>query len=141
MVAVAKKQIDCETQEEVIARITEQVLNHTREVTAKIVSDAAMASAKAVLEEARAKALVLSEVKDTTAIDVAELKKDIAYLKDKYNLFETDVNKKLDALFKKLDVIILGRPTWGVTIILTMLSSLCVGLIVGICVYLMNHAL
>jgi len=138
-----------ETQEDLIARIAAEVLEHTREVTAKVVADAAMASAKAVLEEARARALVLSDAKETIAQDVALLKADVANLKLDYKAFEGAVRKKLDELeasvncqFKelcnKIEVVLLGRPTWAVATVIGVLSATCTGLLVLIISHLLG---
>ena len=113
-----------------MAEVTQQ------ETTAKIVAAAADATAKAVFQAAQAAAQVLAKENSIFTVDFALLKADVANLKNQQTTFEIDMNKKIDALspqFKelndKMDVITVGRPTWAVTWVITILSSACVGLL------------
>ena len=60
--------------------------------------------------------------------DIAVLKEQVASLKDRLCALEKDVQAKFDRLELKLDQALKGRPTWTVTIIITVLSTLCTGL-------------
>ena len=106
----------------------------TEHQTARIVAETAEATAKAVVAAAQATARVLV-ANDSTS--VALLQQDVKSMKDTHANFECEVSKKFDGLAmkfdeigKKLDMIVQGRPTWAISIIITFLTSVSVALIV-----------
>lgn len=106
-----------ETQTEKTARI----IQHTAEVTATRV-------AQAVLDSAAARAEVLS--KEGGGVGTT-----VAVLENKMNNLGTQVenlDSKFDKILCELKDIALGRPTWAVTTIITILSSAVVGMIIYI---------
>lgn len=98
------------------------------QATARIVASAATATANAVFEATQAAALVMAKENSATSIALAVLQTEVAIIKNQQNSLEIDMNKKMDTIFSKLDEINLGRPTYSVTAIITLLSCLCVGL-------------
>jgi hypothetical protein len=106
------------------------------QITARIVAQAATATARAVSEAAQAAALVIARENATALTEIAVLRTKVEILTNQQTGFEVEMNRKLDnlgpkfkELFDKLDGIALGRPTWAVSLIITGLFSLCVGLI------------
>jgi catalase (peroxidase I) len=112
----------------------------------KTVAKAAEAAAKAVVEAAQASALVLAQQHTDTATSITALQCDMRALQRQQSDLEIGITKKIDVItndFKgirdALDDIAKGRPTWAVTSIITILSTISGSLIVGICVYMLNH--
>jgi len=105
------------------------------QITARIVAQAATATALAVSQAAQAAALVIAKENNGALTEIAVLRTTVTLLKEAQVAFELEMNRKMDSLgpkfdkvFAKLEEISLGRPTWAVTIILSVLCSLCVGL-------------
>lgn len=63
--------------------------------------------------------------------EVALLKQEIGFLKTEVNSIKEDVKTKFDRLEQKLDQALKGRPTWAVTIIITVLTTTSAGLVVA----------
>jgi hypothetical protein len=68
----------------------------------------------------------------------------MAGLKNQQVNFEAEMNRKMDLLdpkfekvFAKLDQVMLGRPTWTISLVITALFGLCASLIV----YVVTHPL
>jgi hypothetical protein len=108
----------------------EQVVETQAQITAQIVAaavrEAAQATAQAVRETATAAAMV-KENEDSTSLTAIEL------LKLRLSSLECKIEKLDDTfkeIFAKLDEINKGRPSWAVTVIITILSTLCGSLIV-----------
>lgn len=105
--------------------------------TAQLVAQSASAAAKAVMEAAQVAAVVIAKENATTLTEIAVLKTEVGIIKSQQVNFESEMNRKMDNLgpkfkeiFDKLDVVLLGRPTWSVASLIAGLFSLCVGLIV-----------
>ena len=120
-------------------------MDETQEqTTARLIAQAANAAAKAVSEAAQAAAVVIAKENATTLTEIAVLKTEVGIIKSQQTSFETEMNRKMDNLgpkfkeiFDKLDVVLLGRPTWSVSLIITGLFGLCASLIV----YVVSHPL
>ena len=122
----------------------------------KTVAAAAEAAAKAVVEAATASALVLSKNNNDMATSIAVLQTDMKNLQKQQSSLELEITKKIDdikleitkkidnisnefdSIRKSLNDIAQGRPTWAVTIIVALLSTLTGSLIVGICMHLLS---
>jgi hypothetical protein len=89
--------------------------------TARIVEQAAMAAAKAVADAASAAALVMAEKTSQTSTAIAVLETKMNALQCQMN--GIDINFK--DIFKKLDDLSKGRPSWAVTVIISILSTAC----------------
>lgn len=63
--------------------------------------------------------------------EVALLKQEINFLKSEVTSIKEDVKTKFDRLEKKLDEALKGRPTWAITIIITILTTTSAGLAVA----------
>jgi len=118
----------------------EQVVETQEQITARIVAAAvtaaAIATAKQVNESAVAAAIVVAKDNNAakTSFDVLDYK--IGVIQDQQKLFESTVNTRMDkqeddskANFKEVFTLLRklaeGRPSWAVTIILSILSTLC----------------
>ena len=118
-------------------------LGETQEqITARIVAETAAATAKAVLEAAQAAATIVAKDNIITSNAIAVLQTEMAGLKNQQANFETEMNRKMDSLdpkfekvFAKLDQVMIGRPTWTISLIITALFGLCASLIV----YVVTH--
>ena len=115
----------------------EQITGTQEQITASVVASAATAAAKVVMEAAQAAAVVIAKENVTSATAVAVLENKINTLQSQQISFESEVNRRMDKLdstiekiFAKLDEIAKGRPSWAVTVIITLLSTLCGSLIV-----------
>jgi len=93
--------------------------------TARIIADAATATARAVAEAAQAAAVLVAKENGIILTTIAVLQTEVTILKSQVN----DLNPKFDLIAKKLDEISIGRPSWAVTTIITLLSCTCVGLL------------
>lgn len=62
---------------------------------------------------------------------VALLEQEIDFLKKEVNGIKDDLKTKFERLEQKLDEALKGRPTWAVTLIITMLSTITTGLAVA----------
>ena len=118
------------------------VVETREEVTAHIVAATAQATAKAVSEAAVVAAVIVAKETSSSMAAIAVLQAKVEILNSQQVSFELEINRKLDNfsktfkdVFDKLDIIVQGRPTWGTMILMTGLSSLCVGLIVYIASY------
>jgi hypothetical protein len=96
------------------------------QATARIVQQAAEAAAKVVQQAAQATAMVKANENTALVTAVAVMQTEIAALK----VQNVELNKIMNKIFEKLDEIAQGRPTWAVAIIISVLISICVGLIV-----------
>ena len=96
----------------------------TAEIVAAAVREAATATATAVRETAIAAVNVKSNEDSTALIAIAELKTKMVYLEGQINNFESTFKE----IFEELKELSKGRPSWAVTILITLLSSLCVGM-------------
>lgn len=120
-------------------------MDETQEqITARIVAETAAATAKAVLEAAQAAATIVAKDNIVTSNAIAVLQTEMAGLKNQQANFEAEMNRKMDSLdpkfekvFAKLDQVMIGRPTWTISIIITALFGLCASLIV----YVVTHSL
>ena len=101
------------------------------QITAKIVAETAKATAQAVFEAAQAAAMLVAKENTSTAVAIAGLKVKLEMLEAQQNGFVVEMKKTLDDLFKKINEIIAGRPTYGILVIVTLLSCVCTGLIVA----------
>jgi prophage DNA circulation protein len=108
----------------------EPVVETQAQITAQIVATAVRETAAAVAAAVRETAIAAATVKENesgTALTAIEV------LKTKMNAFETQM-AELKNTFKdindQLDEINKGRPSWAVTVILSILSTLCGSLIV-----------
>ena len=108
----------------------EQIIETQAQITATAVAAAVRETAAAVAVAVRETATAAATVKENesnsalTAIEVLksemkELKGQLSELKDTFK-----------EIFAKLDEINKGRPSWAVTVIITILSTLCGSLIV-----------
>ena len=102
-----------ETQAEVVAHIV-----------AAAVKEAALASAQTVRETAIAAAQVRSNEDSSTLIEIGILKTEMNGLKNQINGFDSTFKE----IFTELKELSKGRPSWSVTWIITILTSLCVGM-------------
>jgi len=107
--------------------------------TAKIVAQTAKATAEAVFEAANAAAKLLAKDNVDTIKAVVELQTNVENMKEQHRCFEIEIKQqvsdlypKIKEIFDKIDKIVLGRPTWVITTMLTILTSLVVGLAVFI---------
>jgi hypothetical protein len=66
-----------------------------------------------------------------TETKLALLEQEVGFLKIEVESVKEDVRNKFDRLEKKLDEALKGRPTWAVTLIITLLSTICTGLVVA----------
>jgi hypothetical protein len=114
----------------------EQINGTQEQITANIIVSAATAAAKAVAEAASAAATVMAKENNTICLDIALLKAEINTIKNQQTSFEVEIGKRMDKfdmtfteMFKQLSEIAKGRPPWAVTVIITVLSCVCVGLI------------
>ena len=114
------------------------------QITARVVAETAAATAKAVLGAAQAAAAIIAKDNIVTSNAIAVLQTEMAGLKTQQASFEAEMNRKMDLLdpkfekvFAKLDQVMLGRPTWVISLAITALFSLSVGLIV----YVVTHPL
>lgn len=96
------------------------------EKTARFIVQTAEATAKTVASTAQAAAAVIARDNIAASLDIAVLKNDVAALKSQ----NAEMSKTMKDIFDQLREIATGRPTWAVTIIIGVLTSLCVGLIV-----------
>lgn len=110
-----------------------QILETQEQITARIVKETATEVAKVVSEAAQAAALVLAKENNSALTTIAVLQNEMKTMKEQYS----EVNKKLDDLspkfekiYNKINEIAAGKPTWAVTIIITILSTLCGSLII-----------
>lgn len=108
----------------------------------KTVAKAAEAAAKAVVEAAQASALVLAKEAGSTATAIAVLQSDMRNLQKQQSTLELEITKKIDSISsefegitKSLNDIAQGRPTWAISIIIALLSTVAGGLIVGIAMH------
>ena len=109
------------------------------QVTARNIAEAAVAAAKAVFEASQATAAIVAKDNIITSTAIAILQTEMAGLKTQQTNFETEMNRKMDSLdpkfekvFAKLDQVMIGRPTWTVSLTITGLFGLCASLIVFI---------
>ena len=114
------------------------------QITARNIADAATATAKAVFEAAQAAAAIIAKDNIVTSNAIAVLQTEMAGLKNQQANFEAEMNRKMDSLdpkfekvFAKLDQVMLGRPTWTISLAITALFGLCASLIV----YVVTHPL
>jgi hypothetical protein len=112
------------------------------QITARNIADAATATAKAVFEAAQAAATLIAKDNIITSNAIAVLQTEMAGLQNQQASFEAEMNRKMDLLdpkfekvYAKLDQVMLGRPTWVISLAITALFSLSVGLIV----YVVTH--
>lgn len=115
----------------------EPITGTQEQITANIIVSAATAAAKAVAEAASAAAAVMAKENSTICLDIALLKAEINTIKNQQTNFEVEIGKRMDKLdttfkeiFTQLNEISKGRPPWAVTVIITLLSTLCGSLIV-----------
>jgi len=113
------------------------------QITARIVAQAATATAKAVSEAAQAAAIVIAKDNNIFFTEIAVLKTEMNTLKNQQTSFESEINRRMDTsdtnldakfdrIFKKLDEMAQGRPTWAMAILLGGLMTICTGLAVFI---------
>jgi uncharacterized protein (DUF1501 family) len=98
----------------------------TAQIVAAAVREAATATAQAVREAAAAAATV-KENESSTALTAIEV------LKTEMNALKCQLSELKDTfkeIIAKLDELNKGRPSWAVTVIITILSTLCGSLIV-----------
>lgn len=95
-------------------------------LVANLVTETASATAKAVAEAASAAAKVLAADQGLIVTAIALLRQEVAMIKDQLG----DNSQKMDKVTTKLNEVAEGRPSWAVTLILGLLSSLVVGMAV-----------
>ena len=107
------------------------------QVTARIVAETAAATAKAVLEAARAAATIVAKDNIITSNAIAILQTKMTIIENQQANFEVEMKSRMDSLdpkfekvYAKLDQVMIGRPTWVISLVITALFSLSVGLIV-----------
>lgn len=61
---------------------------------------------------------------------VALLEQKVSFLETEVATIKNDLNKKFDRLELKLDKALSGKPTWAVTLVITMLCTVTTGLAV-----------
>ena len=118
-------------------------MDETQEqITARVVAETAAATAKAVLEAANAAATIIAKDNIVTSNAIAILQTKMTAIENQQANFEVEMNRRMDGLdpkfekvYAKLDQIMLGRPTWVISLAITALFSLSVGLIV----YVVTH--
>jgi len=115
----------------------EQINGTQEQITANIIVSAATAAAKAVAEAASAAAAVMAKESSTSSTAIAVLENKMNTLQSQQISFEGEVNRRMDKLdltfekiFAELSELSKGRPSWAVTVIITILSTLCGSLIV-----------
>jgi hypothetical protein len=106
------------------------------QITAQIAAQVASTSAKVIADAAIAAAVLVAKENSAAMTAIAVLQTKMNTIERLQTAFETAINKRMDDLglkfekvFDRLDEIAQGRPTWGTTLILSGLFSLCVGLI------------
>lgn len=62
--------------------------------------------------------------------EVALLKQEVNFLKSEVSDIKDDVREKFDRLEKKLDEALTGRPTWALTLIISLLLTITTSLTV-----------
>ena len=118
-------------------------MDETQEqITARNIAEAATATAKAVFETAQAAATILAKDNIITSNAIAVLQTEMVGLKNQQVNFEAEMNRKMDSMdpkfekvYVKLDQVMLGRPTWTISLVITALFGLCASLIV----YVVTH--
>lgn len=107
------------------------------QVTARNIAEAATATAKAVFEAAQAAAAIIAKDNIVTSNAIAILQTKMTAIENQQANFEIEMNRRMDGLdpkfekvYTKLDQVMLGRPTWVISLAITSLFSLSVGLIV-----------
>ncbi len=64
--------------------------------------------------------------------EIALLKQEVNFLKSEVNDIKNDVREKFDRLEKKLDEALTGRPTWALTLVISLLLTVTTSLTVYI---------
>ena len=107
------------------------------QITARIVAETAAATAKAVLEAAQAAATIVAKDNIVTSNAIAILQTKMTIIENQQANFEVEMKSRMDSLdpkfekvYAKLDQVMIGRPTWVISLAITALFSLSVGLIV-----------
>lgn len=95
-------------------------------LVANLVTETASATARAVAEAAAAAAKVLASENGLITTAIALLRQEVSSIKDQLGAN----SEKMDKVTTKLNEVAEGRPSWAVTLILGLLSSLVVGMAV-----------
>ena len=101
---------EVESQAQIVAAAVREVLRETAAATAQAVKETAVAAAQVMSTETNASLI---------AIEV---------LKTQMGAFKSQIDKlegSFDGILTKLDEINKGRPSWGVAILVTLLSTCC----------------
>ena len=100
----------------------------TADLVAEVTAVAATAAAKVVEDAAKARETVLGKENSVLSVQVAVLTTKMASLEKQVQ----DLDTKFDKVLCELKDLVAGRPTWAVTIMMSVLSSATVGMAIYI---------